>query len=727
VGVNASDAQRCPHCGSEVDEGQRFCGSCGGLLAFVCPACQTENPLSNRFCGSCGAELVRPEPVRDVEERKVITVLFADLVGFTSRAEELDPEDVRGILSRYYARLRSDLEAHGGTVEKFIGDAVMAVFGAPVAHGDDPERAVRAALAIRESMGRMNDEDQRLDLQLRVGVNTGEAIVTLGSEASSGEGMVAGDVVNTAARLQTAAPQNGILVGQETYRATNGRITYEEIEPLDLKGKQEPVRAWVALTASSLGVERRRLAPLVGRDSELLVLRRIWEETFEANRPRLITLLGPPGIGKSRLAGEFAAEITQNGGRILTGRSMSYGTSGTYLAFRHQVKDLAGIFENDPPDLAHQKLEQAVGAVLGTDDADEVVEHIALLIGLRAADVGDRQVLFFSARRLVEALARQQPTLLVYEDVQWADSSLLDLVEHLASRVRDVPLVLLALARPELLDSRPGWGSRLPSYSSIPLEPLGEDDSRELARELLRSYGEGKADRLAATAEGNPLFIEELAASLAEGATATDKLPTNVRAIVSARLDALPATERSLVLDASVVGRVFWRRVLESLGWDNGTLSGALDSLEQRDLVRRDPVSRVGGDQQFSFKHALIRDVAYATLPRAKRRSRHAAVARFVEEDAGELDAVAAFLAHHWREAGDVDRAVDYFLTAAERASRGWAKEEAVQFYDRALELVPTDQRERRRRLVLARSVVAQAATHIVDAERLQRLEDSES
>jgi class 3 adenylate cyclase len=714
---------RCPHCRNEVVEGQRYCGSCGGLLALVCPVCETENPLSNNFCGSCGAELVRTAVVRDVEERKVVTVLFADLVGFTSRAEELDPEDVRAILSRYYTRLRADLEAHGGAVEKFIGDAVMAVFGAPVAHGDDPERAVRAALAIRDSLEEMNQEDTRLDLQLRIGVNTGEAIVTLGSESSSGEGMVAGDVVNTAARLQTAAPQNGILVGQETYRATSRRILYEEVAPLDLKGKQEPVRAWLAVAASSPGVDRPRMAPLVGRVSELLVLRRIWEETFEANRPRLVTLLGPPGIGKSRLAAEFAAEIEQNGGRILTGRSMSYGTSGTYLAFRHQVKDLAGIFENDPPDLAHQKLDQAVTAVLEADDAEEVAEHIALLIGLRAADVGDRQVLFFSARRLVEALARQKPTLLVYEDVQWADSSLLDLVEHIASRVREVPLVMLALARPELLDSRPGWGSRLPSYSSIPLEPLGEEDSRELARELLRSHGENNADRLVATAEGNPLFIEELAASVSEGAAAADKLPTSVRAIVSARIDALPATERSLVLDASVVGRIFWRRMLESLGWESEALSDALDSLEQRDLIRRDPTSRVGGDQQFSFKHALIRDVAYATLPRAKRRSRHAAVARFVEQDAGELDAVAAFLAHQWREAGDVDRALDYYLTAAERASRGWAKEEAVQFYDRALELVPPDQLERRRRLMLARAVVAQAAIHVVDAERLQRLE----
>jgi class 3 adenylate cyclase len=721
-----SEPERCPHCGHEAEPGQRFCGSCGGVLALVCPVCKTENPLSNQFCGSCGAELVRPQAIGEVEERKVVTVLFADLVGFTSRSEQLDPEDVRAILSQYYGQLRSDLEAHGGTVEKFIGDAVMAVFGAPVAHGDDPERAVRAALAIRKSVREMSAADEVLDLKVRIGVNTGEAIVTVGSDAAPGEGMVAGDVVNTASRLQTSAPEDSILVGEETYRATSTRITYEEIEPVAVKGKEAPVRGWLALEAASFGIERPRVAPFVGRDSELLVLRRIWEESVTAGRPRLVTLVGPSGIGKTRLAAELAAEIERDGGRTVAGRSLPYGSSGTYLAFRHQVKDVAGIFENDPPDLAHEKLHQAVAGLLESDDAEEVADHIALLIGLRAvAEVGDRQVLFFSARRFVEELARERPTLLLYEDLQWADASLLDLVEHLANRVRDVPLVLLALARPEFIDGRPSWGSRLPSFSSIAVEPLGERDSRELATQLLGNLDEDAA-RFAAKAEGNPLFIEELAASVAEGATvASGDLPTNVRAIVSARLDALPGQERTLLLDASVVGRYFWPRVLEQLGWGSTALSEALDSLEQRDLIRRDPKSRVAGDHQFSFKHTLIRDVAYATLPRAKRRARHAAVARFVEQDAGELDAVAAFLAHHWREAGDTDRALDYFLTAAERASRGWAKEEAVDFYDLALELVPEENRERRRRIMLTRAVVAQAAVHIVDAERLGRSEES--
>src|SRR5918996_1581300 len=239
-------------------------------------------------CPHCGAELVRPRPLKEFEERRVVTVLFADLVGFTSRAEQLDPEDVRAMLSRFYAQLRSDLEAHGGSVDKFIGDAVMAVFGAPIAHGDDPERAVRAAMAIRDSVRRMSEADQRYDLRLRIGVNTGEALVTVGSDTS--EGMVAGDVVNTASRLQTSAPENGILVGEETYRATNGRITYTEIEPLTVKGKRAPVRAWLAVDAPSVSFERRRAAPLIGRDAELLVLRRIWEESLQASRPRLITM-----------------------------------------------------------------------------------------------------------------------------------------------------------------------------------------------------------------------------------------------------------------------------------------------------------------------------------------------------------------------------------------------------------------------------------------------------
>jgi class 3 adenylate cyclase len=718
-----SERQICGRCGHENDPEQRFCGSCGAALFVSCPSCGAENPSSHAFCGRCGSELARVQRTGSGEERRVVTVVFADLVGFTSRAEQLDPEDVRGILSSYYARLREELEQFGGTVEKFIGDAVMAVFGAPVAHGDDPERAVRAALAIRQSVAAMNEADPTLDLQLRIAVNTGEAIVSLGTEAPRGEGMIAGDVVNTASRLQTAAPTNGVVVGEETYRATRTAIQYEELEPLELKGKQLPVRAWLALGVRDSAPERGG-APLVGRQSELSVLGGIWERSVREGRPHLVTMLAPAGTGKSRLTREFAATVESSGGRVVAGRSLPYGAPSAYLPFRHQVKDAAGIFETDPPDVATGKLRATVSSLLGDDHVEEVTQHLTLLIGLAPErDVENRQVLFFSARRFVEALARREPTVLVFEDIHWADSSLLDLLEHLAARVRDVPLVLLALARPELLDSRPTWGSRLPAYTSLPLEPLGEREAQELAARLLRTGANGssaydEAARLAETSGGNPLFIEELAASVAEGTTeASQSLPTNIRAIISARLDALQPEERSLVLDASVIGKLFWRRGLEYLGWSTEELSDVLDSLEARDLIRRHVRSRVEGDEEYSFKHGLIRDVAYATLPRAQRRERHAAFAKFVEESAGDRTAAAAFLAHHWREAGEDERALSYLLAAAEQASRGWAKREAATFYGEALQLVPAEDAARRRTILLKQAVAIQAADHVVDVE----------
>jgi class 3 adenylate cyclase len=688
---------------------------------IVCPSCGQENPPIAKFCLACAEPL--PDRLHDLpEERKVVTILFADLVGFTARAEQLDPEDVRAILTPYFARVRTEIEKFGGTVEKFIGDAVMAVFGAPVAHGDDPERAVRAALAMCAAVDELNRNDSELELKIRIAVNTGEALVSLAASAAQGEGVVAGDVVNTASRLQEAAPVNGILVGDETYRATRSVIHYGDADPVVAKGKQDPVPVWQALSAPADPGERAAgRVPMLGRVSELTVLERIWERVVAERRPQLVTLFGSAGIGKTRLASEFAKLAGAGGARVIKGRSLPYGEVIPYGAFATQVKQVAKIFDTDEVQAACVKLDQAVGELLD-GDSEEASSHIAMLIGLgREGGVGNRQTLFFSARRLVEALAHDQPTLLVFEDIHWADAGMLDLLEVLASRVRDVPVLLLALTRPELLERRPSWGGGLPGYTALPIEALSEEDARELAAQVLSQMAKpGKeSDEIGLIGEGNPLFIEELAASVAEHATATtSELPTTIRAIVSARIDALPPGERAVLLDASVVGKVFWSGALERMSSGELPLWELLDSLEGRDLIRREPVSRLRGDQQFSFKHDLIRDNAYATLPRPQRRKRHAQVAAFLEETTPEIRAAASALAHHWGEAGENSRAAEYFVIAGDQAGRGWARHEAAAFYQEALALLPEEQAAQRREVLQRRAVALASVFHATELRR---------
>jgi class 3 adenylate cyclase len=690
----------------------------------ICPSCGQENPPIAKFCLACAEPLSeRSHGLR--EERKVVTVLFADLVGFTARAERLDPEDVRAILTPYFARVRREIESFGGTVEKFIGDAVMAVFGAPVVHGDDPERAVRAALAMCSAVQELNRDDPELELKIRIAVNTGEALVSLAASVTQGEGVVAGDVVNTASRLQEAAPVNGILVGEETYRATRSVIRYQDAEPVVAKGKQEPVRVWRALAASAGPGERAAgRVPMLGRVSELAALQRIWDNVLAEQRPQLVTLFGPAGIGKTRLASEFAELAGAGGARVIKGRSLPYGEVIPYGAFVAQVKQVAKIFDTDEAASACVKLDQAVGKLLD-DEARETSAHIAMLIGIgEGGDVGNRQTLFFSARRLVEALANDRPTVLVFEDIHWADAGMLDLLEVLASRVRDVPLLLLTLARPDLLERRPGWGGGLPGFTALPVEPLGDEHAKELAAQVLLHMHKARHEsaEIGLIGEGNPLFIEELAASMAEDPTAsTSELPTTIRGIVSARLDALPPGERAVLLDAAVIGKVFWTGALQRMSSGELDLAELLDSLEGRDLIRRESVSRLRGDQQFSFKHDLIRDAAYATLPRPQRRKRHGEVAAFLEETTSEIPAAASALAQHWREAGENRRAGDYFLIAGDLAGRGWAKEEAVGFYQQALDLIGDGDPELRRKVTQRQAVAVLMVAHVADAELLGR------
>lgn len=680
----------------------------------ICPACGQENPEGARFCNACGASL--EATARSGEERRVVSVLFVDLVGFTSRSETLDPEDVRAILTPYYERVRSEIERLGGTVEKFVGDAVMGVFGAPTAYGDDPERAVRAALAVR-------DWASGEGLELRCAVNTGEAIVTLEAHPGHGEAMVAGDVVNTAARLQTAAPVGCVVVGEETYASTRTSIEYRQAPPFVAKGKSEPVRVWIALEALTVAGERvLTRVRMVGRDRELAVLTGIWDRVADERRPQFVTIFGTSGIGKSRLALEFAQEVSSLDVRVLRGRSTPYGSSTPYGAFGHHIKQIAGVFDSDELPDARSKLRDAVVDLVGTEeDGAEHATHLAMLLGIGGDEtVGDRETLFFSARILIESFAAREATVLLFEDIHWADASLLDLLETLAARIQDVPVLLLALARPELLSERPGWGGGLPAYTALPLERLSDRAAHELAEELLEGAGTGAehVEAVARTAEGNPLFIEELAASLVEHTTGdAGELPTSIRAIVAARLDALPADERALLLDAAVVGRVFWKGALARMQPRND-LSTLLGSLEQRDLVRREAISRIQGDQQFGFKHGLIRDVAYQIIPRAVRRERHAAVARFLEETTGGVGQAQDALARHWREAGENDRAVEYLMAAADQAGRGWAKEHAIRLYAEALELIPEGSVDRRREIKLRQVVMSHALFQTPDAER---------
>src|SRR3954451_9045595 len=677
---------------------------------LTCSNCGQENPEGARFCLACGQPLVLGAgAARD--ERRFVSVVFVDLVGSTARSEQLDPEDVRAFLAPYHEYVRRELESFGGVVEKFIGDAIMAVFGAPTAYGDDPERAVRGALAVRDGVGELGD----LDVQIRIAVNTGEALVSLGARPELGEAMIAGDVVNTAARLQTAAPVDGVIVGREPHTATRDAIEYEEAPAVQAKGKAEPVQAWVALRALHAAGERLHSGDLVGRGRELEVLRGVWERVAGESVPHLVTVLGPAGIGKTRLAQEFDVLVEGLGGRTVHGRSLPYRESSAYFAFSTQVKQLCGIFESDPPDIGLEKLRASV--------RDETVaQHLAILLGLDPeGSVDDREELFFSVRVFIESVARDQPIVLVFEDIHWADRGLLDLIELLAARLRDLPVMLLTLARPDLLDARPAWGGGLPAYTAMPLAPLSPSEAEELAQLRLGEMRIETASTLADTAGGNPLFIEQLAATMAESSQAGQSLPTTIRGIVAARLDALPASERALLIDAAVIGKTFWRGALEKVVGGTDSLSELLGALERRDLIVRDTASIIEGEQQFEFKHMLMRDVAYELLPRAERRERHGAVARFFEESTAELGEAATALARHWRDAGDPEKALVYFVRAAEQAEHGWAKDQAAILYREALDLVPEGDGDRlgalRRSLAMARA----AAVHIPDARLLMR------
>jgi class 3 adenylate cyclase len=593
----------------------------------------------------CGASLL-PAAAPAREERKVVTILFTDLVGSTARAEGLDPEDVRATLSAYYAQLRAELERHGGTVEKFIGDAVMAVFGAPVAHEDDAERAVRAALAIRDSIGE--------ELQIRTAVNTGEALVALGALPGEGDAMVAGDVVNTAARLQGAAPVNGILVGEGTYRATRHAIDYRDAPPVEAKGKSEPVKVWEAVSARSRfgsDVEEKLRTPLVGRERERDLLADALTRARTEQSAQLVTLVGVPGIGKSRLVAELF-QITDADEEIISwrqGRSLPYGERVSFWALGEIVKAHAGILESDDAATAEQKLDAMV-ETLAEDEAERewLARQTRPLVGLEGTERTEREEAFAAWRRLLEAAAEQRPLVLVFEDLHWADDGLLDFVDHLADWATTVPLLIVGTARPELLDRRPGWGGGKRNAFTLSIGALSDDETAVLLQRLLdRAVLDADAQRaVLRRAEGNPLYAEEYARMLAEHAGGDLSLPETVQGLIAARIDGLAPEEKALLQDASVIGKVFWPGALP------GTEERILQSLERKEFVRRDRRSAIARETQYAFLHALVRDVAYGQIPRGERAEKHRRAAEWIASLAGDrTEDHAEMLAHHYQEA----------------------------------------------------------------------------
>ena len=629
-----------------------------------CPRCGRENQHDARFCSWCAAALVEPE---QREERKTVTVVFADLVGSTARAERLDPEDVRAILAPYHARLRHELERFGGTVEKFIGDAVVGVFGAPTAHEDDPERAVRAALAIQDAMIELNEEDPALGLEVRVGVNTGEALVALAARPEQGEAMVSGDVMNTGARLQAAAPVGGVLVGEATYRATERVIDYRAIEPIQAKGKAQPLPAWIALAPrSSFGIDLSETgaARLVGRDRELDLLADSLSRAREARDPQLVTLVGVPGIGKSRLVHELFRIVEEEEELIYwrQGRSLPYGEGVAFWALGEMVKAQAGILESDDAEVTAAKLDRATEH-LGLDQESWLRRHLRPLVGLVFGEdaTSDRTEVFAAWRRLVEAIAERRPAVFVFEDLQWADDGMLDFVDELVDWITGVPLLVVASARPELFERRPGWGGGKRNALTISLSPLTDEDTARLVADLLdRAVLPAETQRvLLAHAAGNPLFAEEYVRMLSAGDGAAAGVPESLQALVAARVDGLPAAEKTLLQAGSVLGKVFWTDAVAALlGEPQEQLVHTLRPLERKEFVRRERRSAVAGGEQYIFVHALVRDVVYGQMPRPERSRWHLLAAAWIESlPSDRSEDRAEMLAHHLLQALEYDRA----------------------------------------------------------------------
>jgi class 3 adenylate cyclase/tetratricopeptide (TPR) repeat protein len=742
----------CPACGTDNDPGRKFCGECGGALALVCAACSSPNSPGVKFCGECGAPLTADAEARAVAEpaaeRRLVSVLFADLVGFTAASSERDAEDTRELLSRYFDTCKRLIALYGGTLEKFIGDAVMAVWGSPTATEDDAERAVRAALDLVAAVSALGDEVGAPGLRARAGVLTGEAAVTIGAQ---GEGMVAGDLVNTASRIQAAAEPGSVLVGEATRRATEPAIVYHEAGAFELKGKDGLTPLWRALrvvsgargSLKSHGLE----APFVGRERELRQIKDLFHASAEDRKPHLVSITGIAGIGKSRLAWEFYKYM--DGLPQLTywhrGRCLAYGEGVTYWALADMVRMRCRIAEEEETASALVKLRAVLEEHLPDADERQFVERrVAQLLGLGDQEPRERQDLFAAWRLFFERLADVNPTVLAFEDMQWADESLLDFVEYLLEWSRNSPLYVITVARPELLERRANWGAGHRNFSSLYLEPLSSAAMEELLSGLVPGLPRDVHEQILARAEGVPLYAVETVRMLLDrgllvqegpvyspvGEIGSLEVPETLHALIAARLDGLSADERRLLQDGAVLGKTFTPAALAALSdRSEADVHPLLSGLVRKEVlgVQADPRSPEHG--QYGFLQDLVRHVAYETLSKRERRARHLAAAQYLEAAfAAEENEVVEVVASHYLDAynavpdaDDADetkrKAYETLVRAGVRAASLGATAEARRYFEDSAALTgdPAEQAE-----LLARA--GQMASRTADQVGARRL-----
>ena len=750
----------------------RFCGQCGGSLSLLCRACGAQNDATQLFCGQCGVKLeadpaernrpdilaprIRPagDPPRIASERRHVTVLFADLVGFTSLSGQRDAEDVRELLSQYFATARTVIGRYGGSIEKFIGDAVMAVWGVRAIHENDAERAVRAALELVDEVAEFGEHAGIPGLRARAGVLTGEAAVNLDADD---DGMVAGDLVNTASRVQSVAEPGSVFVGESTRSASEAAIEYRDAGSHQLKGKPEPLRLWrAARVIAGAGGALRPTGlepPFVGRDRELRLLKEFLHTTSAEGRARLLSIVGLAGVGKSRLAWEFFKYIDGLTETIWyqRGRCLAYGEGVAFAALTEMVRMRTGILENESPDTARQKLRQSVEEFIHDDEERAWVEpRVAHLLELEERAGADPRDLYAAWRVFFERIAAQHTSLLIFEDLQWADSGLLDFIEYLLEWSRNSPIMVVTLARPDLGERRPGWGTGKRGLTSLFLEPLSTEAMGELLNGMVPGLPQDLRALILDRAAGVPLYavetvrmlidrgllVEERGTYRAKGSLDALEVPESLHALIAARLDSLAGHERSLLQDAAVLGKSFTVPALSAVtNIPESEVEAVLTTLVGKDLlaIQSDPRSPERG--QYVFVQDLIRSVAHGTLARRERKLRHLAAATYLASSWTEDEEIAEVVAAHLVDAYDADPAASdapeirdrarlALVRAAEHAGSLGGAASAQRYYEHALELSGDDEtradlHQKAGRAARLQGAAAQVRTHFESAQAL--------